>query len=129
MFKQDEIKFQKIKDIGLKEQKILAVLVFGSYIRKEYYRDIDICIIFYPEIDEGIKFKEMIKFSSNLSTFFDISFFTDLPLYVRSRVIKEGKILFNKDYELLFEIYMKTIKDYSLFKPHFDIFLEAVKNG
>ena len=42
---------------------------------------------------------------------------------------KEGKILFNKDYETLFDIYLATIREWEQFKPHFNEFLEAVKHG
>ncbi len=35
----------------------------------------------------------------------------------------------NKDYNLLFDIYRQTIKDFVLFEPHYKTFLEAVKSG
>ncbi|MHA1729344.1 MAG: nucleotidyltransferase domain-containing protein [Promethearchaeota archaeon] len=121
--------FGKIKNIGLKDPDILAILVFGSYTRKEYYRDIDICLIFYPKVEQKKKFKRFLEISGSFGDLYDISYFSELPLYIKSRVIKEGQIILNKEYNSLFDIYMKTIKDYSLFKPHFDTFLKAVKNG
>ncbi len=58
-----------------------------------------------------------------------MSIFSDLPLYVRNWVVKEGKILLNKDYNSLFDIYRQTLKDFVLFEPHYKTFLEAVKSG
>ena len=31
-----------------KDKDILAVIVFGSYARKEAYRDIDVCLVLFP---------------------------------------------------------------------------------
>ncbi len=52
-----------------------------------------------------------------------------MPLYIRSRILKEGIILLNKDYDKLLDLYIDTIKDYDLFEPHFNHFLEAIKHG
>ena len=108
------------------DTNILAVIVFGSIIKREDYRDIDICLVLHSNINIP---RILIDYGSNFSSNFDFSIYQKLPLYIKHRVQKEGIIILNKNYNELFDIFLKTIKDYNLFKPHYDIFLEAVKNG
>ncbi len=119
----------KMKERGEKDPLILAMILFGSAFKSDFYRDIDISVIYFPDANEKEITKNFLKFAGSFANKYDISNFTDLPLYIKSQVIKEGTLLFFKDYYILFDIYMKVIKDFSLFKPHFDTFLEAVKNG
>ncbi len=118
--------FKKILQYAQNDPQILAVILYGSFTRDEIYNDIDICLILFPDVNNDEK---VIEYMGIFPDIFDFSIFLKLPLYIRHRVQKEGKILINKDYNTLFDIYMKNIKDYNLFKPHYDTFLEAVKNG
>ncbi len=71
----------------------------------------------------------LIDYGVIFSSMMDFSVYQKLLLYLKNRVQKDGVIILNKDYDELFEIFMKTIKDFNLFKPHYDYFLETVKNG
>ena len=122
-------------DITDIEQKVsndddmLALVIFGSSVKSTEHRDIDICLFSYPE---RLQKDTFIKKKNEYKTFmnkYDLSFFDDLPLYIKARVVKEGKIIIDKDYDVLFDIYLETIKDFALFQPHFNTFLQAVKNG
>ncbi len=59
----------------------------------------------------------------------DIQEFSLLPLFIRTRVMKEGKFLMNKDFDQVCQLYLQTIQDYNLFEPHFKTFLDAVEHG
>jgi predicted nucleotidyltransferase len=111
------------------DDDVLALVVFGSFTKDgaEPYNDIDVCLFLYPEKTSGTA-KKTIEYL-DLYSEYDIHFFSDLPLYIKKRVLEEGKILINKNYDLLFDIYIKTIKDWGLFRPHYQTFLEAVKHG
>lgn len=93
----------------LKELKALksvkAAILFGSYAkgRQRKDSDIDICVITDKEDDEALECS---------SEKFDISLFYRLPLVVRYRVFKEGKVLFNKDDGLLTKLRFWTLKFY-----------------
>src|SRR5271157_1170977 len=89
------------------DSRVLALLVFGSYARGEPYHDIDICLIIFPSEDSS---KILLNYVQAVDEKFDVKVFSALPLYIRSRIIKEGKILLNKDYNTLFDIYLQTIK-------------------
>lgn len=118
--------YKKLLKKTKEDPNILAVIVFGSYIKGENYRDIDICLVLHPNIRDP---KILLDYGSNFSSNLDFSVYQKLPLYIKHRVQKEGIIILNKNYDELFDIFLKTIKDFNLFKPHYDTFLEAVKNG
>lgn len=107
------------------DPNVLAIVVFGSYTQEEYYRDIDICLFLYPSVSP----KNVLAYVLAFDEIFDFSIFSDLPLYIQARVMEEGQILLNKDYNGLFDIYINAIKEYNLFKPHYDAFLRAVADG
>ena len=49
---------------------------------------------------------------------YDLSIFHDLPMSMRFRVIKEGKLLLSRDELKLHRIIVATIRSYLDFKPH-----------
>jgi predicted nucleotidyltransferase len=116
--------FDSLLAVVKDDPDILAVVVFGSYARNEEFRDIDVCLFLNPPSNVD-KFHKLMDYISQFSSKFDISIFTDLPLYIRARVIKEGIVLLNKDYNALFDIYIDTIKDYNLFLPKLNLLLEV----
>jgi hypothetical protein len=118
--------FKSLNEKVQADPRVFALIVFGSYARRELYRDIDICLVLFPEEDS---FQVLLDYATESSENFDVKVFSTLPLYIRSRVLKEGKILVNKDYDTLFDIYLQSIKENVLFEPHFRTFLEAVKYG
>lgn len=110
------------------DENILSVILFGSYLKGEQFNDIDICLITYPNCPKELD-KILIDYYAKFPILFDFSIFSTLPLYIKNRVQNEGKILLNKNYDSLFTIYLQNIQEYNDFKPHYDTFLEAVKNG
>ena len=100
---------EKIK----KNKKILGIYLFGSYAsgNQRPNSDIDICIIGrLNENDKNKIFRE-------LPEKFDISFFDELPIYIKFRVFKEGKELFTRDEKKLDLIKLMTLREYRDFKP------------
>lgn len=111
-----------------KQRKIIAVLLFGSYVRNEPHRDIDICLVLdktYPSIRMSNK---KIEYSAELPFKFDVSVFQQLPLYIRKRILENCKILFCKDEDRLYEIAYETIRDFNLFEKAYNYYLEAIEN-
>ncbi len=121
----DPGRFRYLLEQAQTDPRVLAVIVFGSYVRGEQNRDVDVCVVLFPGQPEGNAWEIIPERPADI----DISIFSDLPLYIRNRVVKEGEILLNKDFNFLFDIYRQTIKDYVLFEPHYRTFLEAVKSG
>ncbi|MHA1585023.1 MAG: hypothetical protein ACTSVU_02530 [Promethearchaeota archaeon] len=112
---------EKVKN----DPEILAIVVFGSYLSQSSYKDIDICLIsFKDKIDPGLE----INYRLLLPEKYDVRFFSKFPLYIQSEIMETGSIVLNKQYEALVDLYYKKIKEFNLFSPHFNTFLEAVKD-
>ncbi len=115
--------FQRIQKTIEDDDDILAYVVYGSFARGETYNDIDICLFLYPDKVEVADQKHL-EYLTMFSDQFDIHIFSDLPLVIQSRVLNDGKILCNKDFDMLFDIYCDTIKEFNLFKPHLNTYLD-----
>jgi len=114
--------FRPIQKCIEDDEDILAFVVYGSYARGESYKDIDICLFLYPNKTE-LTDQKLLSYLSMFSDQFDIHIFSDLPLFIQSRVLNDGKILCNKDFNILFDIYCNKIKEYNLFEPHLNTYL------
>lgn len=91
----------------------MAVLLFGSYAKKKQtpISDIDICIIDY-KISKDDKINLYAKSNEKVQ----VSFFSDLPIAVRFRVLKEGKMLFLSKKDLFYLIRADTFTEFMDFR-------------
>lgn len=109
-----------------KNKEVLAILLFGSYLRTpKYARDIDICVILEKDLPAKDMSKKRLKYLSHAPGKLDIQIFQLLPLYVRSKILKESKILYSKDTKKIYEKAYETIKDYNLFEKHYLDYIQA----
>ncbi len=109
---------------------VLAVILFGSVAKGESnsLSDVDICIALIPKRYNHIEFSHvMLKYSGIAD--FDINIFQQLPLYIRHRVLKEGRILFCKDEELLYSTALRTAKDFEDFRHIYRSYLEVIAHA
>ncbi|MFA6530531.1 MAG: nucleotidyltransferase domain-containing protein [Candidatus Micrarchaeia archaeon] len=91
---------------GLKKIKsVRAAILFGSRARGKFRNDsdIDVCVITDREDDTALELS---------SEKYDISLFYKIPLQVRYRVFRDGKVLFNRDDKLFSKLKFWTIKMY-----------------
>jgi len=58
----------------------------------------------------------------------DIQIFQGLPVYIRKRVLKEGKLKYCRDKERLYELAYKTVKEYEYFAPWLREYLEGLRD-
>ena len=59
----------------------------------------------------------------------DVQVFQQLPLYVRSEILKEGRLVLVKDEAALYELVIETIKDFEDFRKHYEEYLAGIANG
>ena|SRR3989338_4417841 len=124
-----EAEFLPVINKAKKDRDVLAVAIFGSYARKENHRDIDICLFLQSKasnLETSKKKLEYIKIAKNK---FDIQIFQQLPLYIRHRILKEGKIVLCKDEDKLYDIAIHFAKEYEDFRPLYKSYMEAVAHG
>ena len=97
------------------QRSVIAVILFGSVARNEQkpFSDIDICIV----TDRTITDEEKAELAGYSSPSVEISFFHDLPVAIRYRAIKEGKILYCRDSLALRRVMKDTIRIYLDFQP------------
>jgi predicted nucleotidyltransferase len=109
---------------------VLAVILFGSQTRGEAgpRSDIDVCLVLPPRMasreDAARKRLEYLSESD-----LDLSVFQQLPLHVRSRLLKEGKVLFTRDEDALYAVAARTARSYEHFRHIQRRYLDEVARG
>lgn len=103
---------------------VLAVILFGSAARGEATAgsDLDVCLVLAPAATDPLAHR--IRYLGRHDV--DLHVFQTLPLPMRSRVLKEGRVLFVRDEDALYEIAFRTIKAYEDFKHIHRTYLDAV---
>ena len=107
-----------------KDDDVIAVMLFGSASRNEPHNDIDIALVLKNTENAS---KKRLAYLKEFD--FDIHIYQQLPLYIQTRVLKEGKILHCKDEDMLYDIAYATIKEFNLFEPKYKDYLEGIVNG
>jgi uncharacterized protein len=104
------VTIQPIIDELQANDHVLAFLLFGSVARGQARKDsdIDLCIITARNIPEAEKMNLLSYGSGKI----DVSFFWDLPITIRFRVLREGKVLFSKDTLAFNAIKADTVREY-----------------
>ena len=105
---------RKIIEKARKDKDVLAVIVFGSYVRKKVRpKDIDVCLMLRPKkFSNLLMSNKKIEYLSLVSDKYDIQIFQQLPVFVRVRILKEGKFLLSKDSRTS-RIFEKVERNYS----------------
>ena len=110
-----------------KDKDILAVFLFGSFVRRENNKesDMDICLVLNPGKFSARKISQIrMKYLSLFDL--DIQIFQQLPIYVKQRILKEGKLLFCRQEDFLYEIAFQVIREFADFEPFYRDYLKEV---
>jgi predicted nucleotidyltransferase len=110
---------EKLKGLAGKEKSIVALLLFGSYARKEPYHDLDIAVI-AAEKSDWLKILSTLEGAVPEYLRFDFSLFNEMPASVKSRVLSECTVLYSKKNFGLMELSYKLIEEWSDIKPMLD---------
>ncbi len=108
---------------------ILAVILFGSRARGQAQpaSDHDICLLLTDAGRGTSASRKRLEYlgAGNL----DVVVFQQLPLYVRHRVLKEGRILFTRDEDALYATAIRTAHAFEAFRHIHRAYLEEVARG
>jgi predicted nucleotidyltransferase len=113
-----------------RDPSVLAVIVFGSAARGDFTAesDIDVCLVLPPGSDDRLSLSQKrLAYLENVDL--DVCVFQQLPLYIRVRVLKEGKVLLSRDDDLLYELAFRTARAFEDFKPRYHAYLAEVARG
>ncbi len=123
-----EDQIQKLIKKAGDDRDVLAVILYGSYARGEEYRDIDVCLVIEPSREKRVNLaKKGLEYIRNFDL--DIRTYSELPLYMQIRVLKEGEVLLCKDEDVLYEISIKTSRHFEDYYPRYRAYLESVALG
>ena len=114
-----------IVEMAEEDDDVVGVVLFGSFLTSESFNDVDLAII-VP--DEDKRFDKLLKFQP-YDDFFDLSVFEDLPIYVRAEIVREGKLVYSQDYDMVLDIFFRTIQDFESFEPFYHDYLRGVVDG
>jgi hypothetical protein len=94
---------------------VLACILFGSVAKDcaRPFSDIDLCIVTKEKIPDAVRM-DLLSYGSRT---IDVSIFSDLPVQIRFRVLREGRILFCKDPLTLHRLTAATVREYLDFEP------------
>ena len=109
---------------------ILALFLYGSTARAEQNRqsDVDICLVLMPGSYTPLSLSH--KKLSYLKSFdLDIQVFQQLPLYIKSTILKEGRLLHCKDEDALYDLSFQVIREFSDFEHIYRDYLKEVSDA
>jgi predicted nucleotidyltransferase len=117
---------ERLLERAREDPAVLAVVLFGSAARGEATpaSDVDVCLILAPGADPTRVRVDYLGRSD-----LDVHAFQALPLYIRTRVLREGRVLLVKDEDALYELAVRTAKAFADFEPRYRIYLEEVLAG
>jgi predicted nucleotidyltransferase len=107
---------------------VLAVILYGSRARGDEKpgSDTDVCLILTPAFSsEGLPAKALAYLGFDL----DVRLFQALPLAVRRRVLREGRVLYVRDEDALYDLAIRTARAWEDFRHIHQDYLEAVARG
>jgi len=112
-----EKRLKKVIDMAGRDPSILAVFLFGSTARgeRDAFSDTDVCLVMShrPRTARALSSKRL-EYLAALDL--DFAVFQQLPIYVRARVLKEGRLLYSRDDAALYELAFKTIQEFADFE-------------
>ena len=111
----------RIRELG--GDRIAFIALYGSVTknRDTPLSDIDLAVFYEGNKEERFKFRMSVL--GRTGDEFDVQIYQDLPLYIQKEVISYGKLLYYKEYDVVFNIYINVIKNFDDFKRHLNLYL------
>lgn len=121
---------RRILERAAGDAAVLAVILFGSQARGEASprSDVDLCLVLAEGHGRGLAASHK-RLDYLAVTDADVVVFQQLPLHVRSRVLKEGRVLFVRDEDALYELAIRTARAFEAFRHIQRRYLDEVARG
>ena len=115
--------------VAANDERVLALLLFGSRARCEAKRssDVDLCIVLDPsQADASTAASVKLAYLEATPGTFDIQVYQSLPIYVRKRILAEGRVVYCRDEDALYALARRTIREFEDFRPRYQCYLDEV---
>ena len=109
------------------DPEVLAVLLFGSRARGDPSpeSDFDVCLVLGSEPGSDLApAHKRLEYLGEADL--DIIVFQQLPLHIRSRILKEGTVLFVRDEDALYALAARTARAFDGFRHIYRQYLDQV---
>ncbi len=113
-----------------RDPDVLAVLVFGSRARGDASprSDLDVCLVLAPgPAPEVALDRRRLEYLAEADV--DLVVFQRLPLILRSRILREGSVVFVRDEPALYALAARTARAFEAFRHIHRDYLELVARG
>lgn len=120
----------RVVSVAERDPDVLAVLLFGSRARGDAgpHSDTDVCLVLSSGRSAGeVAGRKRLEYLSEVDL--DISVFQALPLHIRVRVLKEGRVLFVRDEDALYDVAVRAVREFEDFKHIQRLYLDEVARG
>lgn len=114
-----------------RDDRLLAVVLFGSRVRGQEApgSDVDVCLVLDPQTARDTTAEIRLAYLEATPPTFDVQVYQRLPLYVRRRVLAEGKVLYCDREDALYDLARQTIREFEDFRPRYQCYLDEVARG
>jgi predicted nucleotidyltransferase len=118
---------ERVIGLARNDPAVLAVILFGSQARSEAASssDVDVCLVLEPGVPVDLSASRK-RLDYLTEADLELVIFQQLPLVVRSRVLREGQVLFVKETDRLYELAIRTARAFERFRHHHRRYLDAV---
>jgi predicted nucleotidyltransferase len=109
---------------------ILAVMLYGSAARGDASAasDVDVCLLLTPARRTATQMSaKRLEYLAEVDL--DVQVFQQLPVYIRQRVLKDGRLLFVRDEDRLYELAFRTVQAFEDFRPRYQAYLNEVAHA
>lgn len=118
---------ERLIEKAASDSTVLAVILFGSRARGDSLpgSDADICLVLVDGAKGRLEISQKKLEYLGLGDL-DVQVFQQLPLYVRQRVLADGRILHVRDVDGLYELAFRTIREFEDFRHEYEEYLRAI---
>ncbi|HVO24362.1 MAG TPA: nucleotidyltransferase domain-containing protein [Candidatus Margulisiibacteriota bacterium] len=110
-----------------RDAEVLAVMLYGSTARRDTsaVSDVDVCLVLARQRRTSAQMSaKRLEYLQEVDL--DVQVFQQLPLYIRQRVLKDGRVLFVRDEDELYELAFRTVQAFEDFRPRYQAYLNEV---
>lgn len=115
-----ELTIAQIKRIGGRKVRFIALYGSTAVGRNTNLSDIDLSVYYDDNKNERFRFR--LKVLGRVKDDFDIQIFQELPIYIRKEIISYGKVIYYREHNSVFDVFMRTIREFEDFKPRLEIY-------